>query len=164
MATPVSYDEIKPGAVFEPSDFANPYYLPGGKYRSLEVLEEGDDDFRVLYHGRDECDDRIQVIEREQMYQMLGLEGVGDNPLGETDVERAMSEAVDALDDEESYLGEYAGTRIYARASLNVSKAMVYRKAACAPITVPSGGWEAVDGLRIKTVDGMAVEVHADAW
>jgi len=104
------------------------------------------------------------VIEREQMYQMLGLEGVGDNPLGETDVERAMSEAVDALDDEERYLGEYAGTRIYARASLNVSKAMVYRKAACAPITVPSGGWEAVDGLRIKTVDGMAVEVHADVW
>lgn len=82
MATPVSYDEIKPGAVFEPSDFANPYYLPGGKYRSLEVLEEGDDDFRVLYHGRDEYDDRIQVIEREQMYQMLGLEGVGDNPSG----------------------------------------------------------------------------------
>ena len=41
---------------------------------------------------------------------------------------------------------------------------MVYRKAACAPITVPSGGWEAVDGLRIKTVDGMAVEVHADVW
>lgn len=164
MAEPVSYDDIKPGAVFEPSDFANPYYLPGGKYESLEVLEEGDDDYRVLYHGRDEYDDSIQVIEREQLLQMLGLEAVGKNPLGETEVEKAMEEAVEEIGDEERYLGEYAGTRIYAKASLNVSKAMVYRKAACAPITVPSDGWEAVDGLRIKTVDGMAVEVHADAW
>ena len=30
MENPVSYDEITPGAVFEPSDFANPYNLPGG--------------------------------------------------------------------------------------------------------------------------------------
>lgn len=164
MAEPVSYDDIKPGAVFEPSDFANPYYLPGGKYESLEVLEEGDDDYRVLYHGRDEYDDSIQVIEREQLLQMLGLEAVGKNPLGETEVEKAMEEAVEGIGDEERYLGEYAGTRIYAKASLNVSKAMVYRKAASAPIVASSGGWEAVDGLRIKSEDGMAVEVHADAW
>jgi hypothetical protein len=164
MAEPVSYDDIKPGAVFEPSDFANSYYLPGGKYEALEVLEKGDDDYRVLYHGRDEYDDSIQVIEREQLLQMLGLETVGKNPLGETEVEKAMEEAVEGIGDEERYLGEYAGTRIYAKASLNVSKAMVYRKAASAPTVASSGGWEAVDGLRIKSKDGMAVEVHADAW
>lgn len=158
MATPVDYDEIKPGAVFEPSDFANPYYLPGGKYQSLEILEEGDDDFRVLYHGRDEYDDHIQVIEREQMCQMFGLEAVGDNPLGEDEIEKALSEAV------EEYLGEYAGARIYAKADLNVSKAMVYAKAASASVSVPSDGWEASDGLRIKSSNGSPVEIHADAW
>ena len=164
MATPISYDDIKPGAVFEPSCFANPYYLPGGRYESLEVLEEGDDDYRVLYHGRDEYDDRIQIVSREQMLQMFGLEAVGDNPLGESGIEKAMDELVDGIGEDEEYLGEYAGTRLYARRGLNVSKAMVYAKAASAPITVPDGGWEDVCGLRIKTVDGMATEVHAVSW
>lgn len=163
MANPISYDEIKPGASFDPSDFANPYFLPGGKYTSFEILEEGDDDFRVLYHGRQSYDDRIQVIEREQVYQMFGLEGIGDNPLGKTDVEMAMEEAVSEIGNEEEYLGEYAGTRIYARASLNLSKASIFNRAASAPIAVPHDGWEDVSGLRIKTENGEAVEVHAYA-
>ena len=166
MAAPLAYDDIKPGAIFEPSDFANPYFLPSGKYQSLEVLEEGDDDFRVLYHGRDEYDDRIQVVGREQMYQMFGLETIGENPLGETDVEKAMNEIVDNIgdDEDEDYLGDYAGTRIYAKASLGLSKAMVYRKAASAPLSVPSGGWEHVEGLKIKTVDGRFAEIHVTSW
>lgn len=141
----MNYDDIKPGAEFLPEDFSDPYFMPGGVYEKMIVLEVGDDEVQVQYVGRNEYDDTVKVIPLEQLYQMLGLEQIGDNPL-----------------DEEAYVGSYAGVEIYARKNLSVSKAAVYSKAINSPNSLETDGWEHVSGLRIKNINGEMKEIHVD--
>lgn len=141
----MNYDDIKPGAEFLPEDFSDPYFMPGGVYEKMIVLEVGDDEVQVQYVGRNEYGDTVKVIPLEQLYQMLGLEQIGDNPL-----------------DEEAYVGSYAGVEIYARGNLSVSKAAVYSKAINSPNSLETDGWENVSGLRIKNINGEMKEIHVD--
>lgn len=145
MSDILTYDDVKPGAIFEPDDFADPYFMPGGKYESLEIVAVGDDDVQILYHGRNEYDDKVTVIDKEQIYQMLGIEPIGDNPLGD-----------------EEYLGTVEGTKIYAKRNLSHSKAAIYNKAINTHESLISNGTERLSGLRIEFKNGFMTEIHCE--
>lgn len=148
------------------SDFASSYFLPNGKYEYLQIIELGDDDCRVLYKGREDFDDEVQMMSLEQIHQMLGLEEIGSNPYEEDEVEEAVKELSDQISDEanEELVGTFNQARIYRVKGSSRSKESIYFGAINAPSGSIIDGYEHTGGYRIKLDPkvGTILEVHCE--